>query len=185
MQRAESRLSRNENARFPVDLSPLSVASEEEAAPSDLVAPDSIAHDGSVFFGELDFVSLPDLTAIKARFGATGVPRAYAMRSDGAGNLFFVFAPAPSETFSMQASYFAGVTNGNALSTTNLTNRMLLMHPDIYLYASLVESAPFLREDERLQTWEGMLLQRLEDLRTLTQNQMYGGTPTDGPRRHF
>jgi hypothetical protein len=178
-------LSRDERARFPVDLSPLSVSSEEEAAPADLVAPDAISHDGSSFFGELDFVSLPDLTAIKARFGETGIIRAYAMRSDGAGNLFFVFAPEPSETFSMQASYFAGVTNGNALSTSNLTNRMLLLHPDIYLYASLAESAPYLREDERSQIWDGMLHQRLEDLRTLTQNQMYGGTPTNGPRRSF
>jgi hypothetical protein len=178
-------LSRDDRARFPVDLSPLSVASEEEAAPADLVAPDSISHDGPSYFGELDFVSLPDLTQVKARHGNTGVPQAYAMRSDGSGNLFFVFAPEPNATFELQASYFAGVTDGNALSTSNLTNRMLLLHPDIYLYAALAESAPYLREDERGQVWEGMLLQRLEDLRTLTQNQMFGGTPTNGPRRRF
>jgi hypothetical protein len=185
VQRGESRLSRDKRARLPVDLTGLEIASEEEAAPADLVAPDVIAHDGGVYFGELDLVGLGDLTAIKRRRGDVGVPVAYAIRSDGAGNLFFVFAPEPSETFTMQASYYAGLTNGNALGTSNQTNRFLLAHPDIYFYAALVESAPFLREDERIGVWEGMLQQRLEDLRIMTQEQQTGGTLSDAPRRAF
>jgi len=178
-------LNRETRARFLVDLSPLSVGTEEVAAPADLVAPDVIAHDGASYFGELDLLGLGDLTRVKAIHGDVGVPLAYAMRSDGAGNLSFVFAPEPSETFSLRASYFAGVTNGNALSDTNLTNRMVLQHPDIYLYASLLESAPFLREDERIAVWEAQLKKRLDALEELTQNQMYGGSLNDAPRRTF
>jgi hypothetical protein len=178
-------LSRDKRTRLPVDLTGLQIATEEEAAPADMVAPDVIAHDGSVYFGELDLVGLGDLTAIKQRLGDVGVPVAYAVRMDGAGNMFFVFAPEPSETFTMQASYYAGLTNGNALSDTNQTNRFLLAHPDIYFYAALTETAPFLREDERIGIWEGLLEQRLEDLRIMTQEQQTGGTLSNGPRRTF
>jgi len=113
------------------------------------------------------------------------VPIAYAVKSDGAGNLFFLFAPEPNATFALRASYYAGVTNGNSLSDTNLTNRMLLAHPDIYLYASLAETAGFLREDERVQLWEGILQQRLDSLEELMQEQQYGGSLSDAPRRTF
>ena len=147
IQRAEARLNREKRARLLVDLSPLSVAQEEVAAPADMVAPDEIAHDGPSYFGELDLKGIGDMTRVKAIHGDTGVPIAYAVKSDGAGNLFFLFAPEPNATFALRASYYAGVTNGNSLSDTNLTNRMLLAHPDIYLYASLAETAGFLRED--------------------------------------
>lgn len=178
-------MNREKRARLLVDLSPLSVATEEVAAPADMVAPDEIAHDGPSYFGELDLKGMGDLTRVKAIHGDTGVPIAYAVKSDGAGNLFFMFAPEPNATFALRASYFAGVTNGNSLSDTNLTNRMLLQHPDIYLYASLAESAGFLREDERVQLWEGILQQRLDSLEELMQNQQYGGSLSDAPRRTF
>ena len=150
-----------------------------------MVAPDSISHDGAVYFGELDLMDLGGLTEVKHRHGDVGVPRAYAVRSDAPGNLSFVFAPEPSETFALRASYFAGITSGTRLSTSNASNRMLLAHPDIYLYACLVESAPHLREDERIQMWEGILQQRLEDLQVLTQNQQFGGSLSQAPRRVF
>lgn len=185
VQRAENRLARDERARLLVDLTPLSVDSEEEDAPADMVSPGSIAHDGATYFGELDLMPLAGLTEVKRIHGNSGVPLAYAIRMDGAGNTKFVFAPEPDTTYTLQASYYAGVTNGSALSATNLTNRFLLAHPDLYLYASLVESAPYLREDERIAVWEQQLEQRLEHLRVQTQNRQFGGSLSDFPRRTF
>ena len=40
-----------------------------------------------------------------------------------------------------------------ALSVTNTTNWMLLQRPNIYLYATLLEAAPFLQDDARIQVW--------------------------------
>lgn len=45
---------------------------------------------------------------------------------------------------------FDGVT---ALTSSNTTNWILTNHPDLYLYASLSEAAPYLGQDDRLQTW--------------------------------
>lgn len=41
-----------------------------------------------------------------------------------------------------------------ALSTTTTTNYLLTAAPDIYLFASLSEAAPYLMDDARTQLWE-------------------------------
>ena len=40
-----------------------------------------------------------------------------------------------------------------ALSSSNTSNDILTYFPDLYLYASLAESEPFLMNDERVQLW--------------------------------
>jgi hypothetical protein len=41
-------------------------------------------------------------------------------------------------------------TTGMSLSATNTTNVVLTAHPDIYLYGTLCEAAPFLMDDKML-----------------------------------
>tara|TARA_R100000329_G_scaffold122958_1_gene101526 strand:- start:5022 stop:6254 length:1233 start_codon:yes stop_codon:yes gene_type:complete len=48
---------------------------------------------------------------------------------------------------------FDGVT---ALSSSNTTNFILTNHPDLYLYASLSEAAPYLGQDDRLGVWRDL-----------------------------
>lgn len=55
--------------------------------------------------------------------------------------------------------------NVSTLSVSNSTNWLLASHPDVYLYASLVESAPYLGSDERLAVWQGLLQERFSELR--------------------
>ncbi len=43
-----------------------------------------------------------------------------------------------------------------ALSGANTSNELLVRAADIYLYGSLAASAPFLMNDERINTWEGL-----------------------------
>lgn len=45
---------------------------------------------------------------------------------------------------------FRGVTK---LTTQNTTNWLLTAHPDAYLYGSLVEAQPYLKDDVRVQIW--------------------------------
>lgn len=185
VQRAEQRLRRDPRARLLVDYTTLSVAAEEVSAPADLVEINEIAHDGPTYFGELERVGLGDLSKIKAVHGNSGVPLAFAMKTDGSGNIYFMFAPEPDTTYTLRASYWQGVTNGNSLSSSNLTNRFVLENPDIYVYATLAESAPYLREDERLAVWNGILEERLNALEQETQLRTFGGRITDRPRRTF
>ena len=50
------------------------------------------------------------------------------------------------------------------LSTTNTTNSLLTKAPDIYLWSALSASAPFLMNDERINTWETLYRNAVESL---------------------
>lgn len=46
----------------------------------------------------------------------------------------------------------------------NDNNWLITDHPDIYLYTALVQSAPFLKNDARLQTWANLATTFVQDL---------------------
>lgn len=49
---------------------------------------------------------------------------------------------------------------------TDLTNSVLTKHPDCYLYAALLQSAPFIMDDERINTWRALLEVAVKDANT-------------------
>jgi hypothetical protein len=69
--------------------------------------------------------------------------------------------------------YYARVPS---LSNTQTTNAVLTAHPDLYLYTSLAQSAPYLKEDARLAVWGQMAGQILEAVRIDDENRRFGGT---------
>jgi len=50
---------------------------------------------------------------------------------------------------------------------SNGTNWLLALAPDLYLYGALLESAPYIKEDARIQTWGLGLSSSLNDLNNL------------------
>lgn len=66
-------------------------------------------------------------------------------------NTFTVFA---SQASSAVLYYYAKIP---ALSDDAPTNWLLTKKPNIYLYATLLESAPFMQDDSRIVTWERLL----------------------------
>jgi hypothetical protein len=50
------------------------------------------------------------------------------------------------------------------LSSTNTTNWLLTQAPDVYLYGSLMQAAPYLKEDERITVWASIYARGLEEL---------------------
>jgi hypothetical protein len=67
-------------------------------------------------------------------------------------------APTPDAVYTIEMVYRANLPPLSA----NSTNWLLTMAPDLYLYGTLLESAPYLKEDGRLQTW-GELFQSARD----------------------
>lgn len=64
-----------------------------------------------------------------------------------------------------------------ALSDSATQNWLILREPGLYLYGALAETAPFLREDERLITW-GTLYNSIRDGMALeSDNARYGNAP--------
>lgn len=59
-------------------------------------------------------------------------------------------APTPDSAYTLEMVYRANIP---ALTSTATGNWLLTLAPDLYLYGSLLESAPYIKEDGRIQTW--------------------------------
>lgn len=181
IQRAENMLRRDSRARLLVDL-PLTVDAEDVTLPADFGGFEHIAHDGPTHFFPIVQAALADLPATKGEGAQTGVPIAVAIVEDANGDVTARFGPEPDQTYNVAASYWSKPT---PLSDVNTTNRFLLAHPDIYLYAAAVQSAPHLKDDPRLAMWKSELNDMLNSLFLDTENKRWGGTLTNSPRRVF
>lgn len=62
-----------------------------------------------------------------------------------------------------------------ALSGT--ANALMREAPDLYLYGTLAESAPYLQHDERLPMWQSRADEGFKELRIQTERRLYGGVP--------
>lgn len=99
-----------------------------------------------------DAVELASLASIADKRAAVddqaGRPRFYAhVRGE------FELFPTPDELTDFELLYYQKIP---ALSDSNTTNWLLEYAPDIYLYASLAHSAPYLAEDARIAVWAQM-----------------------------
>lgn len=85
-----------------------------------------------------------------------------------AGN--FIFGPYPDSNYTIKGTYFKlqGPLSSAvyALFTTN---------PDLFLFAALAESAPFLVNDKRVQLWEAKYQQIRDDVNTRSAGSRVGG----------
>lgn len=117
----------------------------------------------------LTYITLQEADKLRAG-GATSGARFYTLH---AGQLELV--PPLKEEQEVELTYYAKVP---ALTTDYPTNWLLETWPDLYLYGSLLHSAPYLDNDARLPVWAGMhdkILEeaRLQDARAETS----GSTP--------
>lgn len=79
---------------------------------------------------------------------STGTPRFYADYDYS----HWLIAPTPASALPMEILYYELPP---LLDDTNQTNWFTEYAPNALLYATLLESAPFLKNDERIATWEG------------------------------
>lgn len=64
-----------------------------------------------------------------------------------------------------------------ALSDTTPTNWLLRRCPDIYLYGSLVHTAPFLVDDARLPVWTGLFEGAVQEANAVAEQAKMSGPP--------
>lgn len=63
-----------------------------------------------------------------------------------------------------------------ALTADAPTNWLLTEHPDYYVYGSLVHSAPYLRDDERITTWGTLAQQAQDEMLLAAERAAYSGS---------
>lgn len=69
-------------------------------------------------------------------------------------------------------SYYAKIP---ALSETETENWLLRDAPDVYLYGSLIEAEPYLKNDSRIEVWRAFLQVGLTDLQVSSDRAKYSG----------
>ena len=79
----------------------------------------------------------------------TGVPKFYSDYNDE----YMLVAPTPDAAYPFEMIYYS---KPPLLDSSNETNWITESWPQLLLYASLREIAPFMKEDARMATWEAM-----------------------------
>lgn len=104
------------------------------------------------------------------QFAPTDLLARYALDYAGEAPMFYAITgsqlqlvptPTATATASIEMTYYARPT---ALSDTNTSNAILAASPGIYLYGSLVQAAPYLGDDARVQTWGQLYAQACDVL---------------------
>jgi len=84
--------------------------------------------------------------------------------------------PTPNEDYTLEMVYRGKIP---ALTASNTTNWLMPLAPDLYLYAVLLESAPYIKEDGRIQTWGLGYSSALDDLNRLGARQIFDAGPSN------
>ena len=152
---AEKRLNRDLRLRQTLQQSTYTLDSGFQVpTPSDFLEMKDIHIDANPIIN-LDFKTVSQFYRL-ANVSGSGNPINYTLVSNN-----FVLAPRPTGSSVINMTYYK---IPKILSDTNSSNEYLDVCPDLLLYASLVESAPFLMNDERLQTWEALYTRGLTSI---------------------
>jgi len=98
-----------------------------------------------------------------------GIPVNYTLIADN-----FVLSPEPTGASEISMTYFK---IPQPMSAENPTNEYLDVCPDLVLYASLAESAPFLMDDPRLATWQALYAEGLASITKSNQDSVFPAQP--------
>ncbi|MBR0756598.1 hypothetical protein JQ604_30850 [Bradyrhizobium jicamae] len=105
------------------------------------------------------------------RFGISdvaGQPRYFTVFGDE-----IELAPTPDDAYTIEMVYRRNIPP----LASNDPNWLLSLAPDLYLYGALLESAPYLKDDSRIQTWGLGFSTALNDLNNLGLTSTFNAGP--------
>ena len=126
------------------------------ALPADFLSAKSLVLTSTAPVQQLVFLTEDEIDAKKYTYRTTGQPIYFAL----VGNQIEVL-PAPDTSYTAELTYVATLAK---LSDSNTSNWILERHPDVYLYGSLLQAAPYLRDDERVATWSALYETAVNDI---------------------
>ena len=155
---AEAQIERTLRTRQMIVRANASFDSEYGAVPADFLETKSLKLTSTNPLTPLAFLSIDDMDAARSHYTASGRPRFFSV----VGGQFRI-SPTPDAAYTTELIYFAKLMK---LSSTVASNWLLTSSPDIYLYGSLLQAAPYLQDDARIQVWATLYERALNDLRT-------------------
>lgn len=118
---------------------------------------------------QIELASMAEIIEKRRQYGNTaGQPTLYAITANQ-----IELWPTPDGSYTGELLYFGRI---ESLDATNVTNWILSYHPDAYLYGSLIHSAPYLKDDQRLPVWRQMYEEVLAGMAEDDRQFRAGGT---------
>lgn len=139
-----------------------SLDSQYTAVPDDFIQPVRFSIIGAQIssLSQTDSKTITDLRT--ANNNPSGRPTEYTIL-DGSIEVF----PTPDTTYTLELLYYEKL---DALNSGNTTNWVLTTYPNAYLYGSLLHSAPYLMEDQRINTWATFYQKAIDDINSEAVN---------------
>jgi hypothetical protein len=150
---------RNENrAIAPVN-------SRYTALPSDFVEPIRMELSGDKT--KVSLMSHYEMQTLRqSTSDRSGKPRNYNI-TQGEVELY----PTPDSTYNLEMYYYGKIPN---LSGAAPANQVLTNFPDVYLYGSLLHSAPYLGDDQRTMVWAALYKEAVSAINTQSEKAKQG-----------
>jgi hypothetical protein len=104
----------------------------------------------------LQFETIDSLDDLLTQYTSSGKPKFFGV----VGSQLRV-VPIPDSSYTGELIYYSKLAK---LSNSNTTNWLLTKAPDVYLYGSLLQAAPYLQDDARIQVWAGLYKAGIEEL---------------------
>ena len=99
----------------------------------------------------------------------TGTPGYYTIEGDSIQLL-----PTPDATYTLQLNYYQDIPALAALADSG-NNWLLLAHPDIYLYSTLMQASPYLMDPQSTQQWSSLFAGSIQELHMADEKSRYSG----------
>lgn len=166
---AESEFNRNLRVRQMVVRAQANIDSRFSAVPSDFVESKDMVLVGTNPVQPLEFITQQEMGQQRNEtYTASAKPEFFTIVGGQ-----FEFMPTPDSTYSLEMSYFGKI---DALTADSDTNWLLTDYPDLYLYTSLMHSAPYLKDDERTSVWAQLATKAREELLARDTNASFNGS---------
>jgi hypothetical protein len=155
---AEAQVERTLRTRQMIVRANASFDAQYGAVPADFLETKSLKLTSTNPQTPLEFLSIDALDNKASEYTGSGKPRFF-----GVVGGQFRLVPVPDATYTTELTYYAKLTK---LSSTVTTNWLLTSSPDIYLYGALLQAAPYLQDDARIQVWSSLYDRAMSELQT-------------------
>ena len=99
----------------------------------------------------------------------TGTPNYYTIEG-----IVIQLVPTPSATVTLQLNYFQDIPALSGLADT-ANNWLLESHPDVYLFATLMQASPYLMDPQAGQQWDSLYARSMQELQLADEKSIYAG----------
>lgn len=117
--------------------------------------------------GNVTSISYAEMERMRVASPAAGKPKYVSINADQ-----IELYPTPDASYDLTIVYYARIP---ALSDAEPDNWLLVDAPDVYLYGALINSAPYLADDQRAQIWGTLYGSAMEGLRVENERAKFAG----------